>query len=95
MTSFAVNHHGMGEVNDGLSGSLQQMRSILGQLDTVLRTMPQAAGGQAVPLWDDKQRAWHGACDDMDQRLGMAQRANVGVASAFYDGDNAGARIML
>ena len=37
MTSFAVNHGGMNDVNDGLNGSLQQMRAILGQLDNAMK----------------------------------------------------------
>lgn len=95
MTSFAVHHGRMNEVNDGLAASLQSMRAILGQLDTVLRHMPQAAGGQAVPLWSDLQSRWHGRCDDMDRRLALTHGANSRVAAAFLDGDNAGARIML
>jgi uncharacterized protein YukE len=95
MTSFSVNHGGMSEVNDGLSGSLQQMRAILGHLDDVLRHMPQAAGGQAVPLWSDLQGRWHGRCDDMNTRLASTHLANINVANAFVDGDNHGARIMM
>jgi uncharacterized protein YukE len=95
VTSFAVNHGGMNDVNDGLNGSLQQMRAILAQLDNVLRNMPQAAGGKAVPLWSDLQLRWNGRCDDMDARLSAAQRANLLVATTFRDGDNNGARFMM
>src|SRR5262249_35915112 len=93
VTSFYVNHGGVNDVNDGLSGSLQQMRTILGQLDGVLRHMPQAAGGQAVPLWSDLQARWHGQCDDMDHRLTLAHGANA--ANSLRAGDNHGARIMM
>jgi uncharacterized protein YukE len=95
MTSFAVNHGGMAEINDGLVGSLHQMVGILGRLDDVLRTMPNANSGQAIELWGEQQGAWHRACDDMQHRLMRAQQAHSAVGSAFLDGDNQGAKLMM
>jgi uncharacterized protein YukE len=94
MTSFAVNHHGMSDVGDGLAQAASQAKQIIDDLDRVLVRISQASQGQATPLWEEQQRAWDARADEMYVRLTGHHASHVRIAEHFHEGDRMGANVM-
>ena len=95
MTAFDVNHNGYLEVNEQLYKAVGDLGSIIDNLNTALKNIPEASWGQATPIWQENQRQWNIAYGEMTTRINTTSVSSINVAEIFKGGDNQGARIML
>jgi uncharacterized protein YukE len=95
MSDFSVQHGSYAEVNTALAHAVQQMGTILEDLNGFLRGMGDATQGQALPLWGERQQKWTQAYQDMNLRLSSGASASNSAADAFLDGDRKGQQIMM
>jgi uncharacterized protein YukE len=93
VTQFDINHDGYADANDQLLGHVNEMGDILETLDTVLRNIPDAYGGQAAPVWAEDQSNWQKAYQEMLTNLQGVYGKSIKVAEIFAQGDIDGMRI--
>jgi hypothetical protein len=95
MTAFDVNHNGYLEVNEQLYQHVRTLGTIIEELNTALKNIPDASRGQSTPIWLEHQQRWNAAYEDMTQRINTTTVSSVNVQEIFKGGDDTGARIML
>ena len=94
MGSYVVYHDAYEELNAVLQGSVGTMRGILDELQTWLRGMSSAAGGEATALWAGRQNNWNYQYTDMNEKLGFSAVASSDVGDIWRRGDRQTAVIM-
>ncbi len=94
MTSFLFHHGEHEEVVDQLSSAVNNLGTILDDLNGFLRHMNEAAQGQAAPLWQDQQTKWGNDYSQMQLDLGSGTKTAIRIGELFRDGDNRGGQIM-
>lgn len=95
MTAFDVNHDGYLDVNEQLYRAVGQLGTIIEELNTSLRNIPQATWGQAAPIWLENQQQWNSAYAEMTQRINLTSVSSINIHEIFKSGDQSGARIFL
>jgi uncharacterized protein YukE len=95
MTAFDVNHDGYLDVNEQLYRAVGQLGTIIEELNTALRNIPQAAWGDAQPIWLENQARWNAAYGEMTRRINVTTISSINIHEIFKGGDNMGARIFL
>ncbi|MDA3649897.1 hypothetical protein LZ318_24865 [Saccharopolyspora indica] len=93
MTAFDVNHNGYLEVNEQLLQSVRTLGTILEQLNTGLKNIPEASWGQAQPIWLESQRQWDRSYQQMTERINLTSVSSINIHEIFRNGDQQGARI--
>ncbi|MER6992728.1 hypothetical protein ABT337_30000 [Saccharopolyspora hirsuta] len=93
MTAFNVNHAGYGDVNQQLVQAVQNLGTILEQLNSALKNIPEASWGQAQPIWLENQNQWNRSYQTMTERINLTSVSSINIHEIFRGGDNAGARI--
>jgi uncharacterized protein YukE len=94
MTSFLFNHGDHVLVVDQLSSAVNNLGTILDDLNGFLRHMNEATQGQAAPLWAEQQNKWSKDYGQMQLDLGSGTKTAMHIGELFRDGDNRAGRIM-
>jgi uncharacterized protein YukE len=94
MTSFLFNHGDHVLVVDQLSSAVNNLGTILDDLNGFLRHMSEATQGQAAPLWQEQQDKWGKDYGQMQLDLGSGTKTAIHIGELFRDGDNRGGHIM-
>jgi len=95
MTAFDVNHDGYLDLNEQLYKSVGDLGTILEQLNSALKNIPEASWGQAAPIWQENQNQWNRSYQLMTERINLTSVSSVNIHDIFKGGDNTGARIFL
>jgi len=95
MTAFDINHDGYLDLNEQLYRAVGDLGTIIENLNTALKNIPQASWGQATPIWEENQRQWNIAYGEMTTRINATSVSSVNIHEIFKGGDSQGARIML
>ncbi|GGS30378.1 hypothetical protein [Actinokineospora fastidiosa] len=95
MTAFDIDHDGYLGVNEQLLGHVRTFGDIIENLNTALKNIPEAARGQATPIWLEAQTNWNRIYGEMQQKLNANTLSSINVHEIFRDGDRTGAQIML
>ena len=95
MTSFLINHGGADESAQVFGKAVNDLGTILGDLNQALSRMDQAAQGQASPLWADQQNAWNADYSAMQTNLRSGHKTLLNIHQMFHEGDNNGARLFM
>jgi WXG100 family type VII secretion target len=93
MTSFLFHHDGADESAQVFGKAVQDLGTILGDLNKALSQMDQAVQGQASPLWADQQNAWNADYTTMQTNLGAGHTTLLNIHDLFHQGDRNGARL--
>lgn len=94
MTSFLFHHEDHHVVVDQLSSAVNNLGTILDDLNGFLRHMNEASQGQAQPLWEDQQNKWSNDYSQMQLDLSSGTNTAVRIGELFHDGDHRAVRIM-
>lgn len=95
MTAFDINHDGYLDLNEQLYRHVGTLGTIISDLNSALKNIPDASQGQSTPLWLDYQTKWNAAYEDMTERINLTTTSSVNVHEIFKGGDYTGTRIML
>ena len=95
MTAFDINHDGYLDLNEQLYRSVGNLGTILEDLNSALRNIPQATWGSAEPIWQENQRVWNTQYQEMLKRINLHSVSSINIHEIFKEGDNQGARIFL
>ncbi len=95
MTSFLINHGGAEESAQVFGNAVQDLGTILGDLNQSLSNMDLAVQGQAAPLWADQQNAWNADYTAMQTDLGAGHKTLLNIHSLFQEGDNFGGKLFM
>lgn len=93
--SFLIDHGAADESAQVFGKAVQDLGTILGDLNGALRNMDQAVQGQASPLWADQQNAWNGDYSAMQTNLGTGHKTLLNIHQLFREGDQNGARLFM
>ena len=95
MTSFLFNHGNHALVVDALGSAVNNLGTILDDLNGFLRHMNEASQGQAAPLWQEQQDKWGRDYHQMQVDLGSGTNTAIRIGELFHDGDRNAGRIMM
>ena len=94
MTSFNFNHGDHHVVVDFLGANVNNLGTILDDLNGFLRHMNEATRGQAAPLWEAQQETWTKDYHQMYRDLGSGTQTAGHIGNIFFEGDRNSGRIM-
>jgi uncharacterized protein YukE len=94
MTSFLFNHGDHHVVVDFLSSAVNNLGTVLDDLNGFLRHMNEATQGQAAPLWEAQQDKWGKDYNEMQLDLADGTSTAGHIGELFFDGDRRAGQIM-
>ena len=94
MTSFLFNHGDHHAAVDYLSSAVNNLGTILDDLNGFLRHMNEATQGQAQPLWEAQQNKWGQDYSQMQTDLSSGTTTAAHIGELFFDGDRTAGRMM-
>ncbi len=93
--SFLINHGAADDSAQVFGKAVQDMGTIIGDLNGALSNMDQAVQGQASSLWADQQNSWNADYGTMETSLSAGHKTLLNIHSLFIEGDNLGGKLFL